>query len=627
MSVLLLAAVAALAAATAALIGAASLADALTATGLPNPGPVTTYGLPAVRAAGEIAAAVAVGGFLVAAFLAPPQSNGVLDVGGYRAVRLGGYACAVWALCAALLVALSVSDVSGVPLHQIAPGDIWAAADLVEITNAWRWTAGLAAVVAVASLAVLRWAPTPFLLLAVLATLVPLGLSGHSSSGGAHDMATNSLLIHLFASALWVGGLLALLAHAWRVGTHLDTAARRYSAIALCCFVAVAASGLINAALRIAPGELFSDYGVLLIGKAVALTALGGLGWAQRRYAVAALGKNPRARGPLLGLGIAEGLIFAVTVGIAVGLSRTPPPPGRVEPTAAEMAIGFQPAGPPTLARVTSDWRFDLILGTAALVLAGLYVAGLRRLRQRHRRWPGRRTACWLGGCLCLLVVTSSGLGSYMPAMFSMHVLYQALLSTLVPALLVGGAPIVLAAQALPATAKPAAPGLREWWTVLLRSPLGRAMTHPVVVTVAYAGGAAVFYTGPVFAAAIDNHSAHVLSNMFFLVTGCLFFGAITASARTTRQRYVMAAAALFTYAGVGASLMVRTEVVGEYFYRSIRLPWHTDLLADQWAGGAIAVAASIVSLLAALAGTLWSRHRHHARFSRDDRAVTPAAR
>ena len=43
-SVLLLAAVAALAAATAALIGAASLADALTATGLPNPGPVTTYG-------------------------------------------------------------------------------------------------------------------------------------------------------------------------------------------------------------------------------------------------------------------------------------------------------------------------------------------------------------------------------------------------------------------------------------------------------------------------------------------------------------------------------------------------------------------------------------------------------
>lgn len=45
--------VAVLAGATAAGLGALSLADALTATGLPDPGPVTTYGLPFVRAAGR----------------------------------------------------------------------------------------------------------------------------------------------------------------------------------------------------------------------------------------------------------------------------------------------------------------------------------------------------------------------------------------------------------------------------------------------------------------------------------------------------------------------------------------------------------------------------------------------
>ena len=65
-----------LAGVTAAGIGALSLADALTATGLPDPGPVTTYGLPFVRAAGEIAAVVAVGSFLFAAFMVPPQTNG-----------------------------------------------------------------------------------------------------------------------------------------------------------------------------------------------------------------------------------------------------------------------------------------------------------------------------------------------------------------------------------------------------------------------------------------------------------------------------------------------------------------------------------------------------------------------
>src|ERR1700692_3309612 len=110
--------VAVLAGVTAAAIGALSLAAALTATGLPDPGPVTTYGLPFVRAAGEIAAVLAVGSFMFAAFLVPPQTNGVLDAGGYRALRLGTTASAVWTVCATLLVPLTVSDVSGQPLRE-----------------------------------------------------------------------------------------------------------------------------------------------------------------------------------------------------------------------------------------------------------------------------------------------------------------------------------------------------------------------------------------------------------------------------------------------------------------------------------------------------------------------------
>src|ERR1700739_1396350 len=84
----LLTGVAVLAGCTAAGIGALSLVGALTATGLPDPGPATTLGLPVLRAAGEIAAVLAVGSFLFAAFLVPPQKSGVLDADGYRAVRL-----------------------------------------------------------------------------------------------------------------------------------------------------------------------------------------------------------------------------------------------------------------------------------------------------------------------------------------------------------------------------------------------------------------------------------------------------------------------------------------------------------------------------------------------------------
>ena len=124
-----LAGVAVLAGGTAAGIAALSLADALSATGLPDPGPVTTLGLPFVRAAGEIAAVLAVGSFLFAAFLVPPQGTGVLDVDGYRALRLGTVASGVWAGCAALLVPLTISDVSGHRLvEHLNPVTLWSLA-------------------------------------------------------------------------------------------------------------------------------------------------------------------------------------------------------------------------------------------------------------------------------------------------------------------------------------------------------------------------------------------------------------------------------------------------------------------------------------------------------------------
>src|SRR5262245_30926163 len=108
----LLIGIAALAGCTAAGIGVLSLAAALTATGLPVPGAVATLGLSFVRAAGEMAAVIAVGSFLTAGFLVPPQDSGVLDIDGYRALRVGTIAAGAWTVCAALLVPLTVSDVS-----------------------------------------------------------------------------------------------------------------------------------------------------------------------------------------------------------------------------------------------------------------------------------------------------------------------------------------------------------------------------------------------------------------------------------------------------------------------------------------------------------------------------------
>lgn len=609
--------VALLAGVTAAALGALSLADALSATGLPDAGPVTTYGLPFVRAAGEIAAVVAVGAFLFAAFLTPPQPNGVLDASGYRALRLGTGASAVWTVCAVLMVPLTVSDVSGQPLHRnVSPSAIWAAADLVEVAGAWRWTALLAALVTVGALPVLRWAWTPVLLAGALLTLMPLGLTGHSSSGGSHDLATNSLLIHLVAGALWAGGLLALLVHALRRGDHADLAARRFSALALWCFGAMAVSGVINVLVRATPGDLFgTQYGALVLGKILALALLGVLGWQQRRRGVTALQADPTDRAPLLRLALTEAALFGITFGIAVGLGRTPPPPPPRQPSAAEVEIGYDLAGPPTVARILFDWRFDLILGTAAIVLAVVYLLGVRRLRRRGDAWPVGRTVAWVSGCAALLITTSSGIGRYMPAMFSVHMVAHMLLSMLVPILLALGGPTTLALRALPAAGKGAPPGPREWLLAALHSRVSRFLTHPVVALALFVAGFYGLYFGGIFEAAADSHAAHVAMNVHFLLSGYLFYWVVIGVDPTPRPipqigKLALVFASLPLHAFFGVVLMGTQRVLAEPFYRSLQLSWHTDLLADQKLGGGVAWAAGEVPLVLVMLALLiqWRR-------------------
>lgn len=609
--------VALLAGAVAAGIGGLSLVDALAATGLPDPGPATTYGLPFVRAVGEIAGAVAVGSFLMAAFLVPPQRNGVLDAGGYRALRTGTAAAGVWTVCAMLMVPLTVSDITGAPLtSRLSPVDIWTVASMVETAGTWRWTALLAGIVTLISIPVLRWSWTPVLLAGSLVTLLPLALSGHSSSGGAHDVATNGLLIHLIAAVVWAGGLMALWVLAVRGGEHIDVAARRFSAIALWCFAAMAVSGVVNALVRVRPAELVSTtYGLLLLGKATALVALGVLGWLQRRRSVAALADDPAARRPLIQLALVESLVFGVTFGLAVALGRTPPPPLAELPSITAVEIGYDLAGPPTLARVLFDWRFDLIFGTAAIVAAAIYIAGVVRLRRRGDSWPVGRIIAWLCGCAALLFATSSGVGRYMPAMFSMHMAAHMMLSMLVPVLLVLGAPVTLALRALPTAGKDRPPGPREWLLAALHSRVSTFFTNPLVATAIFVAGFYGLYFGGIFDAAADSHGAHLAMNAHFLLSGYLFYWVVIGVDPTPRPipplaKLAMVFGSLPLHAFFGVVLMSTQTVLAGDFYRSLGLAWHTDLLADQRLGGGIAWSTGEVPLVLVMLALLiqWRR-------------------
>ena len=605
-----------LAALIAAALTALSAADLYTAFGLPDPGAATRFGLPVVRVIAESGAVVCIGSLLLATFGIPAERSGALAADGYAAVRAAGWAAAVWCVGAVLMVPFTAADASGRAVWDAVRSDVLSGLiDALEEPKAWALTAVIAFVVAVACRVVLSWGWTASLFFLALAGLLPVIATGHSASGGAHDLATNSLLLHMFAATLWVGGLVALLAHTARRGAYLDLVVRRYSAVALVCWIVMAASGLINAFVRMSPGQLFSTtYGALVLIKILGLVALGVFGYVQRQRVVGLIG-NGGGVGALLRLGALELLIMFATIGVAVALGRTPPPPAGAVPSRTELLVGYTLDGPPTLARLLFDVRFDLIYGTLAVVFAVVYLVGVRRLRQRGDQWPVGRTAAWLCGCAAILVATSSGIGRYAPAMFSVHMGQHMLLSMLAPVLLVLAGPMTLALRVLKPAGKGQPPGAREWLLALVHSPVAKVLTNPFVALALFVGSFYVLYFSGLFDAALTQHWAHLAMNAHFLLVGYVFYWPVIGIDPAPRPlpalgKVGMVFASMPFHAFFGITLMMSQWVIGQNFYQSLALPWAHDLLADQRLGGGMAWASGEIPLIVVMLAILiqWSR-------------------
>jgi cytochrome c oxidase assembly factor CtaG/putative copper export protein len=598
--------------------------------GLPDPGTLTTVGLPAVRATAEVFMVLTIGAVLLATFLVPPQRSGYLDVAGYRALRIASWTAAGWLASAVLLVPLSVAEALGRPVGDVLdPGLLFDLVPRLSAATAWSLTALVALVVMVGCRSVLTWGWTAVLFGIALLGPLPVTLTGHSAGGGAHDVATDSLVLHVLAASLWIGGLAAVLITAASRGPDraaaLATAVPRFSRLALVCWAVLTVTGVVNALVRISPGDLISTgYGALVLAKAVSLVVLGAIGAVHRRSTVApAAGGEPRA---LLRLGGVEVLLMLGTIGLAVALGRSAPPDDGTVPSRLEAIIGYDLAGPPTLARLAFDWRFNLFLGSAAIVMALAYLIGVRRLRQRGDAWAPGRTSAWLIGCAGLLIATSSGLGRYGPAMFSVHMAQHMILGMLVPILLVLGAPVTLALRALPPAGRLRPPGPREWLLAGVHSPAARWLTNPLVTLPVFVGSYYALYFSGLFPAALPEHWAHQLMNVHFVVVGLLFFWPLVGVDPAPRRlppaaRLGLVFASVPFHAFFGVAVMSSNSVLGGGYYPSLALPWVPDPLRDQALGGGLAWASGEAPLLLVVVALLvqWSRQDERSA-RRDDR-------
>ncbi|MFT3899715.1 MAG: cytochrome c oxidase assembly protein [Gordonia sp. (in: high G+C Gram-positive bacteria)] len=630
---------AAIAGGTAVAVFAPSAPNARDLLGLSDPGALTTFGVPAVTAIGYVAVSLAVGSALFAAFFVPPQADRVLDIGGYRAMRWAGRLFAVWVVCAVAMIGLSVSDQSGKSVAALfSSGEFWKGYGSVADARTWTVTAAFALLAMLFARFGMHWGYTFGALGFGIASLMPLALAGHSAAGGNHDLAANSLILHIVAAVAWLGGLFAVVTYALAAGKWRVLAVRRFSRAAFWLILVVAVSGVINAAVRVGFGDLFSSaYGRIVVAKVMALLILGALGAWHRRQTIVSLETEPDPpRSLFVRFGIVELIVFAVTYGIAVALSKTPPPAGSINPkiTPMEETLGYRLDGPPTLARLLFDWRFDLIFGTAAIVLGVVYLRGVYRLRKRGDEWPIGRTVAWVAGCAILLLATSSGFGRYAPAMFSIHMINHMTLSMLVPVLLVLGGPVTLALRALPVAGRGNPPGPREWIQYGVSSPVAKVLGHPAVTVVMFVGSFYVLYLGGLFDVIVKYHAAHLLMNVHFLLSGYLFYWTVIGVDHAPYKLRPIAKLGVVwstipLHAFFGVALMMTSGIIAETYYKSLMLPWRIDLASDQRVGGGIAWAAGEIPLALVMVALViqWNREddkdarRYDRNAERDDDA------
>lgn len=585
------------------------LGDSLKALGIPDPGPLTTAGLPFLRSAGLMVAALAVGSFMAAAFFIKPQTNDLLETrlsaDGSVAVKTGAISSLVFAVIAQLMVPMYLSDVSGAPLTvTLNPAEWPRALELVSTSLAWQVTAAFAFATGIGALTTYRWIMQPVWLVGALLAVVPLGMEGHSATGGDHDYGTNSYLWHLIFMMLWVGGLMALIAHGRRKGPGLDVAVRRYSTVALVSVVVMAVSGLINTSIRMHWTDLLtSGYGLLILAKTIGVVVLGLFGFVHRQLTIPQLEVKPRLFNRIA---IVEVVVMGAITGVAISLGRTPPPPPRnLDLNTMDIELGYKLYQEPTVWNVWTMWRFDILFGAAAIIFAIAYLWAVMRVKD----WPIHRTVWFLLGCLTLLLTVCSGIGMNMPATFSMHMVGHMILSMGAPIGWVLGGPVTLFLQALKPS--PDNPGLREWLEVAVDNPWLRFLMNPAVNTLQFVMFFYILYITPLYEIMIDEHAGHLIMNVVFLWSGSLYYWDLIGVDKKPVEHSPMSKLGWLTFSMpfhlfFGVYLMMNSTILGEEFYTNLGLPWHVDLLRDQMVGGGISWGSGQFPLLIVWAALIW---------------------
>ena len=248
------------------------------------------------------------------------------------------------------------------------------------------------------------------------------------------------------------------------------------------------------------------------------------------------------------------------------------------------------PPPSPSLRTLALPERVDVVALVLVAATVWCYLAGVRRLRHRGRRWPAARTAAFVAGAAVITVATQTGIARYDTVLFSDHVLQHVLLGMLAPILLALGAPVTLALQSGGAAT-------RRTLRHALDTPVARALTHPIAATVLFGATLFVLYFTPLYELSLRNGVIHAWVHIHFVVVGVLFAEVIVGLDLSRHRtdypaRLGLVMATIPFHAFLGVALLSSTTVLAADWYSGTGRTWGASSLADQKTGAGILWAA-----------------------------------
>lgn len=277
----------------------------------------------------------------------------------------------------------------------------------------------------------------------------------------------------------------------------------------------------------------------------------------------------------------------------------------------------------PSFSRLIGSWSVDLVPVALLVLIAAVYLLGVRRA---HHTWPAWRAGSFLAGLFVLALALLSGIDGYGDELLSVHVVQHLLLILLAPMLLLWGSPVRLALSASP-------PAGRRRIGRLLRSRVVGLLTNPVFAFGVFAVVVLGTHMTGLYDTALEDPLLHELEHAAYFWAGLLFLVPLVAAdpiphppGPIARFSWLMGGMIVMSVPG---ALLTFAAAVRYPFYLEPARELGRSALADQHLAGTIMwVAGGLVMFLLALSVAMGAmlaeerRQQHRERHARDEAPV-----